>query len=99
MVTKEKGKNPQEGERQNQDQSFAGGKGVVRKKQSARAASILTAIYHMLKDGTEHHDLGAGLLRSPFDRNQKTSHLVARSTKIGQLYRPAPISSKGLMMP
>src|ERR1700757_356202 len=25
----------------------------------AVAASLLTAIYHMLKDGTEHHDLGA----------------------------------------
>ena len=29
----------------------------------AVAASILTAIYHMLKDGTEHHDWVAGLSR------------------------------------
>jgi len=30
-----------------------------RKPSCAVAASILTAIYHILKNGTEHHDLGA----------------------------------------
>ena len=48
----------------------------------AVAASILTAIYHMLKDGTEHHDLGADY----FDRRStetKAKHLVARLTKLG----------------
>lgn len=48
----------------------------------AVAASILTAIYHMLKNGTDHHDLGADF----FDRRapeQKTKHLVAQLTKLG----------------
>jgi len=48
----------------------------------AVAASILTAIYHMLKDGTEHRDLGADY----FDRRQperKAKRLVAQLAKLG----------------
>jgi hypothetical protein len=48
----------------------------------AVAASMLTAIYHMLKDGTEHRDLGA----AHFDRRSievKTNRLVAQLTKLG----------------
>src|SRR6266446_7068748 len=48
----------------------------------AVAASILTAIYHILKNGTEHHDLGAAY----FDRRPtevKASRLVARLKKLG----------------
>ena len=48
----------------------------------AVAASILTAIYHMLKDGTEHRDLGA----SHFDQRStdaKAKSLVARLKKLG----------------
>ena len=48
----------------------------------AVAASLLTAIYHMLKDGTEHKDLGA----AHFDRRStevKTNRLVAQLTKLG----------------
>jgi transposase len=48
----------------------------------AVAASILTAIYHILKNGTEHHDLGAGY----FDRRPievKASRLVNRLKKLG----------------
>ncbi|MET4066387.1 transposase [Bradyrhizobium sp. S3.2.6] len=48
----------------------------------AVAASILTAIYHMLKNGTEHHDLGA----NHFDRRStevKAKSLVARLKKLG----------------
>jgi transposase len=48
----------------------------------AVAASLLTAIYHILKDGTEHHDLGAGY----FDRRPievKASRLVTRLKKLG----------------
>ena len=37
----------------------------------AVAASILTAIYHMLKDGTMYQDLGSQSLRSPFHRPAK----------------------------
>jgi transposase len=48
----------------------------------AVAASILTAIYHMLKDGVEHQDLGV----AHFDRRsdeQKTKRLVAQLAKLG----------------
>jgi len=48
----------------------------------AVAASMLTAIYHMLKNGTEHHDLGAG----HFDRRPaevKAKKLVGQLAKLG----------------
>jgi len=48
----------------------------------AAAASLLTAIYHMLKDGTEHHDLGA----DHFDHRStavKANRLVAQLVKLG----------------
>jgi transposase len=48
----------------------------------AVAASMLTAIYHMLKDGTEHRDLGA----DHFDRRPtevKAKRLVAQLAKLG----------------
>lgn len=48
----------------------------------AVAASILTAIYHMLKDGTSHQDLGADYFhsRSP---EAKAKRLVAQLAKLG----------------
>ncbi len=48
----------------------------------AVAASMLTAIYHMLKDGTEHQDLGA----DHFDRRSneaKARHHVAQLARLG----------------
>src|ERR1039458_1271595 len=48
----------------------------------AVAASMLTAIYHMLKDGVEHHDLGG----DHFDRRStdiKAKRLVAQLGKLG----------------
>src|SRR3984885_4930278 len=57
----------------------------------AVAASILTAIYHILRDGTEHHDLGA----DHFNRHsaeRQTRRLVAQLSKLGfevQLQRTA----------
>jgi transposase len=48
----------------------------------AVAAAILTAIYHMLKDGTAHHDLGA----NHFDRSRSqvtAKRLVAQLAKLG----------------
>jgi transposase len=57
----------------------------------AVAASILTAIYHILKHGTEHHDLGANY----FDRRPveaKASHLVARLKKLGFTVQLQPIA-------
>ena len=47
----------------------------------AVAASILTAIYHILKDGTEHRDLGA-------------NHFNRRSTE-GQTKRLAQLTRLG----
>ena len=43
---------------------------------------MLTAIYHMLKDGTEYRDLGA----NHFDRRSldtKAKRLVSQLTKLG----------------
>jgi transposase len=57
----------------------------------AVAASILTAIYHILKNGTEHHDLGAG----HFDRRPtelKAKQLVSRLKKLGFTVQMQPIA-------
>jgi hypothetical protein len=42
---------------------------------------MLTAMYHMLKDGTEHHDLGV----HHFDRSTeiKARRLAAQAAKLG----------------
>jgi transposase len=58
------------------------GKHGPKKAICAVAASMLTAIYHMLKDGTEHLDLGA----DHFDRRStevKAKRLVAQLAKLG----------------
>jgi transposase len=57
----------------------------------AVAASILTAIYHILRDGTEHRDLGAGY----FDRRPievKANRLVTRLKKLGFTVHLQPIA-------
>src|SRR5882672_2067688 len=57
----------------------------------AVAASILTAIYHILKNGTEHHDLGADHFNRRSTEGQ-TKRLVAQLTRLGfevQLQRTA----------
>jgi transposase len=56
----------------------------------AVAASILTAVYHILKDGTQHRDLGA----DHFDRRPtktKASRHVAALVKLGFLVQIQPI--------
>jgi transposase len=56
----------------------------------AVAASILTAIYHMLKDGTEHRDLGVDHFeRRPVEVAVK--HLVARLAKLGYQAQLQPL--------
>jgi transposase len=58
----------------------------------AVAASILTAIYHMLRDGIPHRDLGAG----HFDRrgiDLKTKRLVAQLTKLGYRVEPQAVAA------
>jgi transposase len=57
----------------------------------AVAASMLTAIYHMLKDGVEHRDLGANY----FDRRStevKAKRLVAQLTKLGYGVELTPLA-------
>jgi transposase len=58
----------------------------------AVAASILTAIYHMLKDGTVHHDLGSGYFdqRAP---HIKVKRLVNQITKLGFEVTLQPIAA------
>jgi hypothetical protein len=56
----------------------------------AVAASILTAIYHMLKDGTMFQDLGA----DHFDRRtkeQQMNRLVKRLAELGYAVEVAPL--------
>jgi transposase len=48
----------------------------------AVSASILTAVYHILKDGTEHHDLGADYFKRRSAEAQ-TKRLVAQLGKLG----------------
>ena len=58
----------------------------------AVAASILTAVYHMLKDGTFYNELGADF----FDRRAETSHtkrLVARLQNLGYDVQITPIDA------
>lgn len=57
----------------------------------AVAASLLTAIYHILKDGVEHRDLGAAY----FDRRPpelKAKRLVAQLAKLGFAVQLQPIA-------
>jgi transposase len=58
----------------------------------ALAASILTAAYHMLKDGTLYHDLGP----DHFDRRAKTvqtSRLLTRLQKLGYAVQITPLAA------
>jgi hypothetical protein len=48
----------------------------------AVAASILSATYHMLKDGTQYQDLGFNHLQNR-SKSQQTLRLVKRSTDLG----------------
>ena len=57
----------------------------------AVAAAMLTAIYHMLKDGTEHQDLAA----RHFDHRStklKANRLVAQLSKLGFKVEIQPIA-------
>jgi transposase len=60
------------------------GRHGAKKAVCAVAASMLTAIYHMLKDGTQHRDLGA----NHFDHRSteiKARRLAAQIAKLGFL--------------
>jgi hypothetical protein len=67
------------------------GRHGAKKAICAVAVSMLTAIYYMLKDGTEHQDLGA----DHFDRRSteiKVRRLAAQIAKLGYAVdlRPLP---------
>ena len=58
----------------------------------AVAASILTAIYHMLKDGTMYKDLGS----NHFDRrstDQQKNRLIKRLADLGYIVEIKPIAA------
>jgi transposase len=68
------------------------GRRGAKKAIGAVAASILTAIYHMLKDGTVYKDLGP----EHFDRRGKeaqTRRLVRRLTELGYDVKIAPLAA------
>ena len=57
----------------------------------AVAASILTAIYHMLKDGTTYQDLGSNLQNR--SKSRQTLRLVKRLTDLGYEVALKPLAS------
>jgi len=64
----------------------------AKKAIGALAASILTAAYHMLKDGTLYHDLGP----DHFDRRAKTvqtRRLITRLQKLGYAVQITPLAA------
>jgi transposase len=58
----------------------------------AVAASILTAVYHILKDGTEHRDLGGDHFNNRCSVEVQTKRLVARLTRLGFEVQLQPIA-------
>lgn len=56
----------------------------------AVAASLLTAIYHILKDGTEHRDLGADYFQR-LSATAQTQRLVAQLARLGYHVQLQPI--------
>ena len=64
----------------------------LRARRGALAASILTAAYHMLKDGTLYHDLGP----DHFDRRAKTvqtRRLLTRLQRLGYAVQITPLAA------
>jgi hypothetical protein len=55
----------------------------------AVAASMLTAVYFMLRDGVEYHDLG-GRYFVDHDKQQLTKSLLRRSRDLGVEVEPTP---------
>ena len=58
----------------------------------AVAASILTAIYHMLKDGTMYQDLGPNHF-SARDKQRQKNHLIKRLADLGYVVELVPQAS------
>jgi transposase len=58
----------------------------------AAAASILTAIYHMLKDGTMYQDLGSGHFNRQ-SKDQQKNRLVKRLADLGYAVEITPLAA------
>jgi transposase len=58
----------------------------------AVAASILTATYHMLRDGTCHQDLGPDHFARR-SRGDRTPRLVRQLTAVGYTIQPSQFAS------
>jgi transposase len=58
----------------------------------AVAASILTAIYHMLKDGTLYQDLGPNYL-NPHNKERQKNRLIKRLADLGYVVELVPQAS------
>jgi transposase len=58
----------------------------------AVAASILTAIYHMLKDGTMYQDLGSGHFNRR-SKDQQKNRLVKRLADLGYAVEITPLAA------
>ena len=56
----------------------------------AVAASILTAIYHMLKDGTMYQDLGPNHFDAR-DKDRQKNRLVKRLAQLGYAVALTPV--------
>src|SRR5258705_11273410 len=72
--------------------SNASDRGAAPRRQSWPAASILTAIYHVLKHGTMYQDLGP----YHFDRRSKErqkNRLVQRLAELGYAVELAPLAT------
>ena len=61
----------------------------------AVAASILTAIYHMLKDGTLYQDLGSNHFQSR-SKGQQTKRLIKRLADLGYDVALSPLPTNGV---
>ena len=53
----------------------------------AIAASMLTAVWHMLRDGTFYHDLGPDHFRRRAG-SDRTAHLIKQLTTLGYIVQP-----------
>jgi hypothetical protein len=62
----------------------------------AVAASILTAAYHMLRDGTFYRDLGADHFR-PASPDVQAKRLVQQIAKLGFTCQIAPATPAGMV--
>ena len=58
----------------------------------AVVASILTAIYHMLKDGTMYQDLGCDHFKRRSTDQQK-KHLLKRLSELGYAVELKPLTA------